>query len=94
MKNSIKNSLLVVLTMVLFASCAHVQPIQECLVNSEVRGFWWGLWNGMTAGFSFIGSLFDKDIAVYAVNNNGAWYNFGFVLGISGLFGGGSRISK
>ena len=31
--------------------------------------------------FSFIGSLFSNDIAVWAVNNNGGWYTFGFVLG-------------
>ena len=30
---------------------------------------------------SFIGSLIWDDIAVYAVHNNGAWYNFGFVGG-------------
>jgi len=93
MKNSIKISLLVVFSMVLFASCVNVQPIENC-VSGQVYGFWWGLWNGLTVGFSFIGSLFDSDIAVYAVNNNGGWYDFGFVLGVGGLFGGGSRAAK
>jgi len=31
---------------------------------------------------------------MYAVNNNGGWYDFGFVLGAGILFGGGSRASK
>jgi hypothetical protein len=35
----------------------------------------------MIMTFSFIGSLFSDDIAIYAVNNNGAWYNFGFIGG-------------
>ena len=30
---------------------------------------------------SFIGSLIWDDVAVYAVHNNGAWYDFGFVGG-------------
>jgi len=94
MKNSIKISLLIVLVMVLFTSCAHVQPIQDCLSTGKVYGFWWGLWNGLTVGFSFIGSLFNSDIAVYAVNNTGGWYDFGFVLGVGGLFGGSSRVVR
>jgi hypothetical protein len=36
----------------------------------------------MIAQFDFIGSLIWDDVAVYAVNNNGAWYNFGFVGGL------------
>ena len=35
----------------------------------------------MIIWFSFIGSLFDSDIAIYATNNNGGWYNFGFCGG-------------
>lgn len=57
-------------------------------------GFWAGLWHGMIAPFAWIGSLFYDDIAIYAINNNGGWYDFGFVLGIGGIVGGGSRASK
>ena len=38
---------------------------------------------------SWIGSLFDPKIAVYAVPNNGGWYDFGFFVGIT-VLGGGS----
>jgi hypothetical protein len=31
---------------------------------------------------------------MYAVNNNGGWYDFGFVIGTGILFGGGSSASK
>ena len=30
---------------------------------------------------------------MYAVNNNGGWYDFGFVLGAGILFGGGGKVS-
>lgn len=62
--------------------CADAVQVHECIQPSEhVYGFWGGTWHGMITVFSFIGSLFDNDIAVYAVNNNGAWYDFGFVGG-------------
>jgi len=37
----------------------------------------------------FLGRLLDNNIAIYAVNNNGRWYDFGFVLG-SGILGFGA----
>jgi hypothetical protein len=30
---------------------------------------------------SFIGSIIWDDVAIYAVNNNGGWYDFGFIGG-------------
>ena len=35
-------------------------------------------------------SLFVEGVAVYAVPNNGGWYNFGYFLGIV-VFGVGAR---
>lgn len=55
----------------------------------DAPGFWWGVWHGFVFPFAWIGSLFDADIAVYAVPNRGAWYDFGFFLGIT-VLGGGS----
>jgi len=67
---------------VLLSSCADVSHVQACLPPTEhTYGFWGGLWHGLIAGFAFIGSLFSDDIAVWAVNNNGGWYTFGFVIG-------------
>lgn len=78
----------------LFTACAEVTPIDACKTGTTY-GFLGGLWHGIIAPFSFIISLFDKDVAMYAVNNNGNWYNFGFVVGAGILFGGGgSRIKK
>jgi hypothetical protein len=69
--------------------CADVTPIQHC-VTSDPYGFWGGLWHGLISPISFFGSLFSDDIAMYAKNNNGGWYDFGFVLG-AGILLGGSR---
>jgi len=83
--------ILVVITMLFMTSCADVTNIDKCRVD-DPYGFWGGLWHGLIAFFSFFGSLFSDDIAVYAVNNNGAWYDFGFVLG-SGILGFGASSS-
>ena len=84
------NLLFVVGVILLLSSCADVQPnVAACVIGHEY-GFWGGLWHGMITPFSFIGSLFSNDIAVWAVNNNGGWYTFGFLLGCGGLVFGGS----
>ena len=75
------------------SGCADVTPIQDCVVDKPA-GFFWGLWHGLIAPISFIGSLFIDDIAMYAVNNNGGWYDFGFVIGAGILFGGSGKASK
>lgn len=78
----------------LLTSCADVSPhIKDCITSSPY-GFWSGLWHGFIAPFSFIGSLFCDDIAFYAYNNNGNWYNFGFVLGAGILTFGSTSSSK
>ena len=57
--------------------------------EGEVAGFWQGLWHGIISPFTFIISLFVDTIHLYEVHNNGGWYNFGFLLGASIIFGGG-----
>ena len=53
-------------------------------------GFWFGLWHGFICPFTFLVSLFSDSVGIYEVHNNGGWYNFGFVLGASAIFGGGA----
>lgn len=86
-----KNLLFIMLLMFLFTACADVENVQEC-VKGHTYGFWGGLWHGMTIFFSGIGSLIDDEIAIFAVNNNGGWYNFGFMLGACGFVGGTFRL--
>jgi len=54
----------------------------------SVAGFWLGLWQGFIAPFVFVVSLFKSDFNIYEVHNNGAWYNFGYLFGLAGFFGG------
>lgn len=77
-----KNVILFLLAALLLTSCADAVNVTECVKDTHVYGFWAGTWHGLIVFWSFIGSLFNDDIALYAVNNNGAWYNFGFVGGL------------
>jgi hypothetical protein len=92
MKN--KNFLFMCTFMVLIflASCADVTNVSAC-ATTEPYGFWGGLWHGMVSPISFIGSLFSDHIAMYAHNNNGHWYDFGFTLG-AGILGGGIGFTR
>lgn len=56
--------------------------------KGEIAGFWRGLWHGLIAPIAFVMSLFKDDVGVYETHNNGKWYNFGFVLGLSMSLGG------
>jgi hypothetical protein len=53
-------------------------------------GFLHGLWDGFIFPFAWLVSLFVPEVAVYAVPNNGGWYDFGYFLGIV-VFGVGAR---
>ena len=82
---------LFLLAIIAFSACADVSPHAADAVTSNPYGFWSGLWHGWITTFSFIGSLFSDNIAIYAIDNNGVWYDLGFVLGIGGS---GSTISS
>jgi hypothetical protein len=57
--------------------------------NAQPAGFWGGLWHGMIAPITFLISLFVEGVSIYETNNNGRWYEFGFMLGIGAYAGGG-----
>jgi hypothetical protein len=83
------------LIVMLLASCTATQPPVSPDVNAP--GFWFGLWHGFIAPVTFIISLFPNELRIYAFPNAGLWYDFGFMLGISGFSGGifaGSRRGK
>ncbi len=54
----------------------------------DPAGFWLGLWHGLICPITFVISLFTHQVSIYEVNNNGGWYNFGFLLGASATLGG------
>lgn len=67
----------------LLFSCANAEPIAACL-KGEQYGFFYGLLHGFITPVSFVASLFDDGVAIYAVNNSGTWYDLGFLLGSGG----------
>lgn len=75
---------------VLLAACA--QQVGTA-VESGSPGFLLGLWHGFIFPVAWFLSLFMPDVAVYAVPNNGGWYDFGFFLGIC-VFGVGANRGK
>lgn len=83
-----KNVLYLILGVVALSlvGCADPQFVEKCVIG-HTYGFWGGLWHGLVLPISFFGQLFSDEIAMYAVNNNGGWYNFGFWLGAC-VFGG------
>jgi hypothetical protein len=85
------------LSVVLLTGCANNEAVEPCLTGHQY-GFFGGLWHGFIAPFDFIGMLFDKNITVYAQNNNGGLYALGFLLGSGGwgFFGskGASRVRR
>ena len=78
--------LALLLPLLLLAGCAQQSGTA---VSAEAPGFWWGLLHGFIFPFAWVGSLFSDQIAVYAVPNNGGWYDFGFFCGVV-VLGGGS----
>jgi hypothetical protein len=79
----------------LLAGCAAgpnlLQGVED--EQGEVAGFWAGLWHGIIAPITFVISLFSDTVQIYEVYNNGGWYNFGFILGMTMIWGGGGRSS-
>ncbi len=71
----------------------HVGMPTRDLSGAPANG-WLGLWHGLIIYLSFIASWFDNNIVLYQANNNGFWYNFGYLIGLwiaIGAFAGGSR---
>ncbi len=88
---------MIILTVILFvvvASCANKESVESCLTG-HTYGFWGGLWHGIIAPIDFIGMLFRDNVTLYAQNNNGAWYAFGFLIGSGGWgFLGGKGVAR
>lgn len=81
-------SLPLVAALLVLAGCAagpnNVAPVGA----DDLAGFWLGLWHGLISPITFLISLFNSDVNIYEVHNNGNWYNFGFMLGVSTVFSG------
>ena len=70
------------------AACAATE--QADAVAPQAPGFLLGLWHGFIFPVAWLVSLFTDRVAIYAVPNNGGWYDFGYFLGIV-VFGVGAK---
>jgi hypothetical protein len=62
-------------------------------LDAEPAGFWMGFWHGLIAPITFVVSLFNPGVRFYETNNNGGWYDFGFILGASSSLGGSTTMN-
>jgi len=75
--------------LLLLAACATQTAAS---VAPAAPGFLLGVWHGFIFPVAWGLSLFMPDVSVYAVPNNGGWYDFGFFVGVVFL-GVGARKS-
>ncbi len=76
-----KAALAAPLALLLLGACAR-QAADAVAHTSDTPGFWLGVWHGFIFPVAWVISLFDPSVAVYAVPNDGGWYDFGFFVGI------------
>jgi hypothetical protein len=75
-----------------FPALAACATQSAAAVAPQAPGILFGLWHGFIFPVAWVLSLFLPNVAVYAVPNNGGWYDFGYFLGIA-VFGVGARKS-
>lgn len=80
--------LLSVLFILTACAAGDIQFTQE-----TPAGFFNGLWHGIISVATLIIHLFNDSVHVYEINNAGGWYDFGFLLGVICVWGGGSHVS-
>jgi hypothetical protein len=78
--------------LLLLSACA-AGPNELAGADPDAAGFWLGLWHGLISPITFVVSLFTTNVNIYEVNNNGNWYDFGFMLGVACAFSGGGGAS-
>lgn len=88
MRRSKVGLLLSAVAVLLVLSACSAGP-NEAVGTGDDAGFWLGLWHGIITPVTFVISLFDDDVNIYEVQNNGNWYDSGFVLGLVLILGGG-----
>jgi hypothetical protein len=88
--------ILLLLVICFLAGCTagpnHFKDVPDA--DGSLAGFWLGLWHGMISPLTFIVSLFSEKVSIYEVHNNGGLYNFGFLLGIAMVWGGGGAAAR
>jgi len=81
-------AVLAVVAALVLTGCAPGPNVAATLPPEELAGFWLGLWQGFISPITFLVSLFNSEVNIYEVQNDGNWYNFGFMIGVAIAFGG------
>jgi hypothetical protein len=89
----VKLLIIFVIAFLMIAACARPVPVDPP-PDMSPAGFWSGLLHGWSAPISFIISLFNDNVAVYASYNNGNWYILGFLIGIGAFSWGCCECKK
>ena len=63
-------------------------PGNERYTYEQPAGFFWGIWHGLIAIITLIGSLFSDNVTIYESYNTGFFYNLGFLIGVASPIGG------
>ncbi len=72
------------LATILFVGCAAGSPQ---FTHEAPAGFWLGIWHGLISFVTLVIGVFNEHVRVYEVDNTGGWYDFGFLLGVTALWG-------
>lgn len=88
-KKTKKTLIFLIVTSLALSSCAAGNTQ---FTADAPAGFWYGLWHGVISFIALIIHLFNPDVMVYELNNSGGWYDFGFLIGVACLWGGGKKV--
>ena len=88
--NLLRPALLLTLPLLLTACAAGDSQFSA----DDPAGFWSGLWHGIISVISLVIHIFNDQVLVYETDNTGGWYDFGFLIGVICVWGGGSQIHK
>lgn len=77
----------IVLALLVSAGCAAGDVR---FADDTPAGFWVGIWHGAISFITLLVGIFTDTVDVYETANTGGWYDFGFLFGVSAIWGGGS----
>lgn len=77
---------LVLIFILFLTSCTVPDTFINFNFEQTPANFFDGIWHGFIAPITLIWSLLDAQVTIYEVNNNGFWYNLGFLISVNGIF--------
>jgi hypothetical protein len=54
--------------------------------RGHIAGIWMGIWHGFISPVTLVESIFNGNVGMYDVHNDGNLYNLGFFLGLALVF--------